>query len=186
MCLVALFLVTGTLKFTFSYSTGSSPPRDVAEDYMHGPGWKRFTATDGQFTATFPTFPTRLSGPSQVGGVTVHNVQYSSHPTSNDTFGVLVVMFPRELKLTGDVQDFLNNTANAEATASNGTITETRFLRVQGYPAIDFVIDSGSRGAHELVILAGHTQYAVAVLGSASAMSAYSRFRDSFHLLHGA
>jgi hypothetical protein len=153
---------------------------------MHGPGWKRFTAADGQFTATFPTVPTRLSGPSQIDGVTVHNVQYSSHPTSNDTFVVLVVSFPRQIKLTGDAQDFLNNTANAEASASKGTITATHFLQVQGYPAIDFVIAGGPRGAHELVILAGHTQYAVGVLGSASALSAYGRFRASFHLLHSA
>jgi hypothetical protein len=186
LCVVALLLVSGTLRFTFSYSTNSSSPRDVAAAYTHGTGWKRVTATDGQFTASFPTSPTLLRAPSQVGGVTVHNVRYISHPTSDDTFGVLVVTFPREVKLAGSVQDFLNNTEKDEAKASKGTITETRSLRVQGYPAVDFVIDSGSSGMHELVVLTGHTQYAVAVIGSASALSAYTRFRDSFHLLHGA
>jgi hypothetical protein len=181
ICLVVLALVSGTLRFTFSYSTSTSSPRDVAEDYLHGPAWKPFTATDGEFTATFPTFPVRESGTSTVGGVTVDSVEYLTNPTSDDTFAVLVVTFPRDATMAS-AREFLNNTANAGAAAIHGTITRSHFLHVQGYPAIDFAVD-GSRRGHELIVLVDHMQYSVAVIGSASAMSAYNRFVDSFHLL---
>ena len=180
---MALGLATGTLRFTFSYES-SSPSPARAEDYLNGPGFKTFTATDGQFTADFPTFPQRLTGTSRPGGVTVRNVEYESQPTSQDTFAVLVVTFPRPISSDGDVQDFLNNTANSEAAAMRGVIRQSTFLQVDGHPAIDVVYRAaGSDRAHERFIVVGAVQYAVAVVGSARALSTYDRFATSFHPL---
>ncbi len=143
-----------------------------------------FVSQEGDFQAVFPDSPKRNILQLPVKNFIVNAVQYVSNNPPKPGAMVEVFTFPAGYLHGQAIQESLDGvTRSSQLAIPDSTLVSIQFSSYQNYPAIDGLIQIGSRYLQEKNIVVGDKMYAVSTLSEDKSDATFSQFMNSFELV---
>lgn len=170
----------------FSNKSNKTTVNNVVSYFNDTSTWKDFNSTLGNFSASFPVYPSHESTPQDIPGVGKVNTEtYSADQTDGTTYMVSFTTFPKIVD-TSVPENNLEGSINGTIQGVGGTLISSKFSSLGDHKAVDYLIhitedDMFLQGKN---ILVDHTIYQIGVAyGSKNSVNAQSdRFINSFQL----
>ena len=168
-------------------NNNESSAQDRLKAYITGSESHPYVAADGQFRASYPGLPRRVTHSDAIAGGTLETIGYERDLGLDTSFIISFVDLPIA---PADAIGALNAGANAFAVGIKGQILDSKQTAFAGHPAIEFTADAhlsaGTKSVHYArvtLVLDDRRLFTVAVLGPKNPPDGYDNFIASFTIL---